>query len=946
MKTKSLDEQQELERLPIRVRGASVHNLKDVDVDIPSGKLVVITGLSGSGKSSLAFDTIFAEGQRQYIESLSSFARQFFRQLKRPEIESLEGLPPTLCIDQRPGPSSPRSTVATTTEIHDYLRVLFARAGRVTCYRCGTPIAQQTVEEIRDRLLQYDEGTKIVLLAPIVSGRTGSHQEVFEKIRKEQLIRVRIDGSIHDLDALPELDPAKRHTVEAVTDRIIVRPGIESRLMESLNLALKLSGDGVIASILEAKDRGAAPGEEPWSDQVFSTQHACTQCGLNYAEIEPRTFSFNSPYGACSVCDGLGIGDGFDIGLVVPDRQRSLREGAVAIWNDLSTDERRTKLEELDPILNVLNLEPSTPLKECSPDIWNAFLDGVTPHLGLLTILEKEYATATTERLAEMDVFRGPVVCRTCQGSRLRPEANSVFVGEKSIAEIGRMAIRDAADFFSNLRWQREQSAIVEPLVHEVESRLQFLVKVGLGYLTLSRSIESLSGGEHQRVRLATSLGSGLCGVCYVLDEPSVGLHPGDNRRLIDAVRELQHAGNSLLIVEHDEAMMRAADYLIDMGPGAGANGGRVVACGTPEEVTECNESPTGRFLNGVDRIEFAKSRRKPTPGKSIGIRAATARNLQGIDVDFPTGLFIAVSGVSGSGKSTLVNETLAPAIRAGLGRVTSAFGNCREVLGVDQIDKLIQIDQAPIGRNVRGCVATTCGIFDEIRKLFAVVPLAKQLGFGAGRFSFNSKTGGCKQCGGHGVNRVKTSFLPEMFVVCDTCQGKRFNHQTLQVRYRNQTIADILAMSVEEALAFFENVDKIGLTLRCLADVGLGYLPLGQRSTEISGGEAQRIKLATELARSQTSRTLYLLDEPTVGLHFADVRRLLSVLSRLVDQGNSMIVIEHNLDVIKTADWVIDLGPEGGDGGGRVVATGTPEAIANCPESVTGKYLKQLLNL
>jgi excinuclease ABC subunit A len=948
----------------LRVRGARTHNLQNVDVDIPHGKLVVITGPSGSGKSSLAFDTIFAEGQRQYIESLSVYARQFVEQLERPDVDSIDGLAPVICIDQRTGSANPRSTVATSTEIYDYLRLLFARAGEAACHACGQPIRQQSIEQIQDSLIALPEGTKLVLLAPLVRGRKGQHAEVFEQIRKAGQVRVRMDGTIFDLEQVPPLDGRAAHTIEAVVDRIIIREGSRGRLAESLALAVKQGEGVVVAAVQETGDKGQEPS---WTDRLFSTLYACPNCGTSVEEIEPRTFSFNSPYGACPHCEGLGYREQFDPDLVVPDMSQSIASGAVAAWrraqrraggvsplrNTSAATGVERQRETIEAFLGSQDTSLETPIDQMRPAVRDKFFQGDGKEFpGLLTLLEQEYVTATDAvRREELESFRGHVTCAACSGARLRPEALSVRIAGRNIAEVCHLSIADARALFANLASsiQNPKSRIqnlpdpqiAAPLLQEITARLGFLEKVGLDYLTLDRASDTLSGGELQRVRLATGIGSGLAGILYILDEPSIGLHPRDNQRLIEALRDLQALGSTLIVVEHDEAMMRQADWLIDIGPGAGSRGGHIVAVGTPADVTANPESITGRYLSGISRIEIPAARRKPAKTRSIVIEGATTNNLQNVTATFPLGCFIGVSGVSGSGKSSLINETLAPALIRRLGGIAARPGPHAALRGASQIDKVIPIDQSPLGRSPRSNPATYTGAFDEIRKVFAGTKEARQLGFKANRFSFNVAGGRCEECQGQGQKKLEMNFLPDLFVPCPVCEGKRFNRQTLSVSYKGHSIADVLEMPIEEAVGFFENFPAIHRVLTSLSDVGLGYLSLGQSSTTLSGGESQRVKLATELARTDTGQTLYLLDEPTTGLHFDDIRLLLGVLQRLVERGNTVLVIEHNLDVLKCCDWLIDLGPGGGDHGGHLVATGTPEDLATLDANETGRFLR-----
>ena len=931
----------------IVVRGARVHNLQSVDLDLPRNQMIVLTGPSGSGKSSLAFDTIYAEGQRQFIESLSVHARQLLNQMERPDVDLIEGLQPTLCIDQRPGNKNPRSTVATVTEIYDYLRLLMARLGQPTCFQCGEPIVQQTGSQIQQRLLSLPEGTKLMVLAPLVRGRRGEHNEILSYIRKAGFVRARIDGEVYDVENLPELAPRKLHSIDAVVDRIVIRPSIVSRLAESIQAALK-HGDGLMLGCYLTPDEtehGNGDGGRAWQDEPFSTVYACSSCGISYDELEPRTFSFNSPYGACPDCDGLGAREQFDPELVIPEWNLSLSNGALAPWRGATSVAQKKLDSALESFLKNRKVDRVLPLSEWPEKISENLLHGETRFPGLLTMLEKEFATSTRRpRLEQLAAFRGRVRCRACGGSRLRPEASSVRFAGKRIQEITELSIVRAADFFAKLTFSERDQKIATPLIDEIGRRLAFLMKVGVGYLTLARPADTLSGGEHQRVRLATSIGSGLVGVCYVLDEPSIGLHQRDNQRLIDALRDLQEQGNTVIVVEHDEAMMRQADRLVDIGPGAGHHGGHVVAEGTLSEICANSNSLTGQYLSGQAAIPIPQKRRRAVKSRSLLLEGATLNNLKGDAASFPLGCLVCVTGVSGSGKSSLVSETLARALVRRIGGVAPKPGPYRSLRGVSQIDKVIQIDQSPIGRSARSNPATYTGVFDEVRKVFATTRDAKQRGFRVSRFSFNAKGGRCDVCQGHGVKKIEMNFLPDLFVTCDECEGARFNRQTLQVRYRGKSIADVLELAVDDAVDFFENFANIHRTLICLQDVGLGYLPLGQPSTTLSGGEAQRVKLATQLARLDTGKTLYLLDEPTTGLHFEDIRRLLEVLNRLVDKNNTVIVIEHNLDVVKSADWIIDLGPEGGEGGGHVIASGTPEQIAANESNDTGHFLKLLM--
>ena len=925
----------------IRIRGARVHNLKNLDVDLPRNRLVVITGPSGSGKSSLAFDTLYAEGQRQYIESLSIYARQFLHQIERPDVDLIEGLQPTISIDQRAGSQNPRSTVATVTEIYDYLRLLYARLGEATCYQCGEPIRAQSPEQIIDHLLDLAEGTRLMILAPMVRGRKGEHKDVLAAIRKAGFVRARIDGAVHDVENPPTLVRQKAHTIEAVVDRVVVRAGVRPRFAESVAMAVRY-GEGLVVASHEAKANGAVA----WHDTLFSTHYACPNCKISYEELEPRTFSFNSPYGACPECEGLGCKVAFDPELVLPDDTLSLANGAIAPWRGDGPPAERKQRAALKEFLQAAGVRWNTPVNSYSPNARQQLLDGNGKKFGgVLQLLEKQYVTTLNDakRLA-LETFRSELACAACAGSRLRPEARSVRLDGRAIHETTALTVAAARDFFGKLKFTGDDQAIAVPILGEIRSRLSFLGKVGLGYLTLDRSAATLSGGELQRVRLAAGLGSGLVGVCYVLDEPSIGLHPRDNERLIDALVDLQRQENTVLVVEHDETIMRRADWLLDLGPGAGRHGGRITAQGTPAAVSADPASLTGRFLAGHERIAVPERRRRVAKTRTITVEGATTNNLKGITVQFPLGVFVCVTGVSGSGKSSLLEETLARALIRRLGGLAPKPGPLASLRGVSQIDKVVQIDQSPIGRTPRSNPATYTGVFDEIRKVFANTRDAKQYGYRAGRFSFNVKGGRCEECQGQGQKKIEMNFLPDLYVTCPVCEGKRFNRQTLDVKYRDRSIADVLDMSVDDAVEFFANFPTMARLLGGLQEVGLGYVTLGQASNTLSGGETQRIKLATELSRVDTGKTFYILDEPTTGLHFDDIRKLLAVLQRLVDRGNTVVVIEHNLDVIKTADWIIDLGPEGGEAGGYVTATGTPEEIAALEANHTGCHLRGVL--
>lgn len=1009
---------------PIEIRGARVHNLKNVNLDIPRNCLTVISGPSGSGKSSLAFDTIYAEGQRQYIESLSVYSRQFLNQLERPDVDSIKGLQPTISIDQGGATPNPRSTVATVTEIYDFLRLLYSRIGTAHCYKCGRPIRQQTPEQILDELLHLPENVRMMLLAPVVRGRKGQHKEILRQIVKAGFVRARIDGAFVELDPIPELDPQAWHNIEVIIDRLVLRDGIRPRLLESLKLAIKF-GEGLVACIYEKDRQKTSEGttRSVWKEILFSTLYTCPKCKINYLELEPRTFSFNSPYGVCPECHGTGKIEGFNVSLLAPDWSLSIAEGAIPLLKNLSVASRKKWDHLLTIFWELSGIDSKLPLDQWNSDALEQFFYGKTndvlpltdPSLtddsnesnnsngsnaleesgtsngangsdkgnlkertssshktlesaeedpnagsendnpsenqsqtrypGLLPFLEGLFITTKTKKeqqaLAECrDLSR----CRSCEGSRIRPESRSVTIASKRIHEITSLTMDLTLEWFQTLKLPPEQKAIAGPLISQIIERLEFLNGIGLNYLTLDRASDTLSGGELQRVRLAAGLGSGLVGVCYILDEPSTGLHPRDNSRLIDAMRNLQHRGNTVLVVEHDEAIISQADWLIDIGPGAGDQGGTVLAEGTPLEVAQNAHSVTGRYLSGEEKIAVPEKRRRINRTKTLQIEGVTTNNLKNVSVSFPLGSFICVTGVSGSGKSSLLNETLVPALMYRLYGSNRKPGTFKSLRGVSRIDKLIQIDQSPIGRSPRSNPATYTGLFDEIRKIFASSKDARRFGFKAGRFSFNVAGGRCEECQGQGFRKIEMHFLPDMYALCPVCQGRRFNAQTLEVKYKDKSIADVLEMTVDEAWSFFENHTVILRMLESLRKVGLGYLTLGQSSTTLSGGEAQRVKLATELARVETGNTLYILDEPTCGLHVNDIRMLLGVLSELVDLGNTVIVIEHNLDVIKIADWVIDLGPEGGNAGGYITACGTPEEIAALDDNHTGRFLRKIL--
>ena len=922
----------------IEVRGARVHNLRGVDVDVPRGGIVAFTGVSGSGKSSLAFDTIHAEGRRRYIDALSGYARQFLDQAEPPDVDAVDGLPPTVAIDQKAGAANPRSTVATVTEIHDYLRLLYARVGIPHCPQCGRPIRRQTPEQIVTSVLGAEDGRKVIVLAPIVRGRKGAHLEAFALIRREGLVRARVDGeTIEVVDEPPKLAKSKVHHIEAVIDRLVVRDGIRPRLSESIDRALKLGDETLILS--EQGEDGS------WSDRVLSTRFACPDCGIGIEPPEPRSFSFNSPYGACPACDGLGTVRRFDPDLVLPDRSKSIVEGAIAPLEGTATGKKTEKKAKapagLAEFLDRHKLDRKSPLDRWPASAFRGLLTGdpKAGFPGLLPMLASEYEAESSERKrAAFEDYRSDVRCEACGGTRLRPEARAVQVGGIGIHEVAAMHAGAASRFLEGLEFGPELEAIGPPLVRELAGRLRFLDEVGLDYLTLDRAADSLSGGELQRVRLASQIGSGLVGVAYVLDEPTAGLHPSDTDRLLGSLRRLRDAGNSLLVVEHDEAVIRASDWVIDLGPGAGPEGGLVVAAGPPDRL-EGEDSLTAAFLRGR-MPALPPGDRLATASGWIEVLGASEHNLKGVDVRIPIGALTCVSGVSGSGKSSLVVDVLARAARRALDHAGPAPGAHRAVVGLDKLERVIAVDQSPIGRTSRSTPATYTGVFDEIRKNFALTPYAKLRGYKASRFSFNVRGGRCETCAGAGVRRIPMQFLADLDVICEACGGARYNRATLEARFKGLSIADVLALRVDEALTAFDAVPKVRRGLEALHEAGLGYVTLGQSSTTLSGGEAQRVKLAAELGRPATGTTLYVLDEPTTGLHPADVANLMRVLNRLADGGNAVVVIEHNLDVIRAADWVIDLGPGGGEDGGRVVAMGPPSLIVAAPEGATGRYL------
>ena len=936
----------------IYVKGARENNLKNVDVTIPRDKLVVLTGLSGSGKSSLAFDTIYAEGQRRYVESLSSYARMFLGQMEKPDVDYIDGLSPAISIDQKTTSKNPRSTVGTVTEIYDYLRLLWARVGTPHCPICGKEIKQQTIDQIIDQVLELPEATRIQVMAPVIRGKKGEHAKVFEDARRSGYVRCRVDGIAYDLSEEIKLEKNKKHNIEIVVDRLVIREDIARRLTDSVEIASNLSGGLVVVNVV-GEDR----------DILFSQNYACEDCGVSIEELTPRMFSFNNPYGACPACTGLGSQLKVDPELIIPNKDLSILEGAITAsgWSNIKSDGIARMY--FDALAKKYRFKLDTPVKNLSPEVMDVILYGtrgeeLTLHYdqprgkgvlkqafeGICNNIERRYKeTQSDASRKELEELMSECPCPDCQGRRLRKESLAVTVGEKNIYEFTTLSVEDALIWMDGLTLTEQQMLIADRILKEIRSRLGFLKSVGLGYLTLARSAGTLSGGESQRIRLATQIGSSLMGVLYILDEPSIGLHQRDNDKLLATLKNLRDLGNSLIVVEHDEDTMRAADYLIDIGPGAGVHGGQVVAAGTPAEVMANPDSLTGQYLSGKKKIEVPAVRR-PGNGKVLKVIGAAENNLRHIDVEFPLGTFTVVTGVSGSGKSSLVNEVLFKRLGAELMRMKVRPGKCDRIEGMEYLDKVVNIDQSPIGRTPRSNPATYTGLFNDIRDLFASTQEAKSRGYGQGRFSFNVRGGRCEACSGDGLLKIEMHFLPDIFVPCEVCKGRRYNRETLEVRYKGKNIADVLDMTVDEALDFFSALPKLKKRLQTLQDVGLGYVKLGQPSTELSGGEAQRVKLATELSKQATGKTIYILDEPTTGLHSDDVRKLLEVLQRLVDAGNTVVVIEHNLDVIKCADHLIDLGPEGGDGGGTIVCTGTPEEVAACPASFTGQYLKRML--
>ncbi|EHK2388437.1 excinuclease ABC subunit UvrA [Clostridium perfringens] len=935
----------------IIVKGAKVHNLKNVSLEIPRDKLIVFTGLSGSGKSSLAFDTIYAEGQRRYVESLSSYARQFLGQMDKPDVESIEGLSPAISIDQKTTSRNPRSTVGTVTEIYDYLRLLYARVGVPHCPKCGKEITQQSVDQIVDQIMELKERSKIMILAPIIRGRKGTHEKVLENIKKQGFVRARIDGEIYDLteDEI-KLEKNIKHNIEAVVDRIIVKDGIEGRLTDSIETSLKMAEGLVLVNII---------GEE---DRLYSEHFACADCGISIDELAPRMFSFNSPFGKCERCDGLGTLMEIDEDLVVPNKDLSIRGGAISTWGDSRMKEESWTYCVLKALMGKYNFDLDTPYKDLPKKVQEVLMYGEPEKLkvtytkenvtavynhsfeGEINNLRRRYMETNSDTMkAEIEKYMSDNPCPKCKGARLKPEALAVTVGGKNIFEFTSMAIREELDFINSINFSEKDKIISSQIIKEIQSRLSFLINVGLDYLDLARKAGTLSGGEAQRIRLATQIGSQLMGVLYILDEPSIGLHQRDNDRLISTLKQLRDVGNTLIVVEHDEDTMREADYIVDIGPGAGEHGGEIVASGTLDEIMSNENSLTGKYLTGAKKVELPEERRKGN-GNFITVKGAKENNLKNVTAKFPLGTLTMVTGVSGSGKSTLVNEILYKGLNKIVNKAKDLPGKFKEITGYENIDKIIDIDQSPIGRTPRSNPATYTGTFDIIRELFSQTQEAKMRGYKPGRFSFNVKGGRCEACSGDGIIKIEMQFLSDVYVPCEVCKGKRYNRETLEVKYKGKNIADVLNMTVEEALEFFENIPRIKNKLQTLMDVGLGYIRLGQPSTQLSGGEAQRIKLAYELSKRSTGKTLYILDEPTTGLHIHDVNRLVKILQRLVDGGNTVIVIEHNLDMIKCADYIVDLGPEGGDKGGTIIATGTPEKIAEAKESYTGKYLKKYL--
>ena len=937
----------------IVIRGAREHNLKNIDLTIPRDKLVVFTGVSGSGKSSLAFDTLYAEGQRRYVESLSSYARQFLGQMEKPDVDQIDGLSPAISIDQKTTSHNPRSIVGTVTEIYDYLRLLYARIGVPHCPKCGKEIKKQTIDQIVDRVLELPERTKIQLLAPVVRGRKGEHVKLLEDAKKSGYVRVRVDGIIYDLSEEIKLEKNKKHTIEIIVDRLVVKEGIQKRLTESIETVTALTGGLLVVDVNQGED-----------ELVFSQNFSCPDCGIDLMEIEPRLFSFNNPSGACPTCTGLGMQMKFDEQLIVPNDSLSIAGGAIVApgYNSISTKDTMTRVL-FDALAEEYGFSLDTPFRELPEEIKKIIFYGTGGKKlritytnyrgtgsydyafeGIIPNLQRRYSETSETMRGEYEEYMTNIECPSCHGMRLRPEVLAITVGGKNISQVTEMSVADIQKFFQNLQLSGRDEMIAERILKEIHARIGFLVDVGLDYLTLSRAAGTLSGGEAQRIRLATQIGSGLVGVVYILDEPSIGLHQRDNDKLLKTLQHLRDIGNSLIVVEHDEDTMYAADFIVDVGPGAGKDGGNIICTGDVEEIKACTESLTGDYLSGRKKIEVPDKRRPVNPEAMLHVVGAAENNLKQINVDIPLGIFTCVTGVSGSGKSSLVNEILYKRLARDLNRAKLRPGNHEDMNGQDKLDKVINIDQSPIGRTPRSNPATYTGLFDMIRDVFAQTTEAKMRGYQKGRFSFNVKGGRCEACAGDGIIKIEMHFLPDIYVPCEVCHGKRYNRETLEVKYKGKTISDVLEMTVEEALEFFENIPRIKAKLQTLYDVGLSYVQLGQSSTTLSGGEAQRVKLATELSKKSTGRTMYILDEPTTGLHMADVHKLVHILQRLAEGGNTVVVIEHNLDVIKTADYIIDLGPEGGTGGGTIVACGTPEEVCAVPESYTGKYLKPIL--
>lgn len=952
----------------IVIKGAKVHNLKNISLEIPRDKLVVVTGLSGSGKSSLAFDTLYAEGQRRYVESLSSYARQFLGIMEKPDVERIDGLSPAISIDQKTTSKNPRSTVGTVTEIYDYIRLLYARIGVPYCPNCGKKIEKQSIDQIIDKILTLPENTRIQILAPIVRGRKGEYKKELENFRKEGFVRVRVDGEIYDLSDEINIDKNKKHEIELVVDRIVIREDIRSRLTESVETALKNANNMVVISVVPKEDMdlssfGGIKRENGTTEILFSCNYACPDCGFSFPELTPRMFSFNNPFGACPDCLGIGYLMKIDEDLIIPDKDKTLYDGVKAFGaSTMKKGETMAKMY-FEAIGKHYGVDIKKPIKKLTREFIEKILYGTdepidfefqsaygtrkfsSPFEGVIPTLERRHSETKSQGMRDFyEMYMSNLDCPTCKGSRLKKEILSIKIGDKNINELTNMPINKIQEYLRNLELSEKDKMISELILKEIDKRLQFLIDVGLEYLTLSRSSGTLSGGESQRIRLATQIGSGLTGVLYILDEPSIGLHQRDNDKLLATLKKLRDLGNTLIVVEHDEDTMYAADEIIDIGPGAGVHGGNIMAQGTAEEIKKVENSITGQYLSGRRKIEVPKTRRKAVKSKCIEVKGATEHNLKNIDVKFPLGVFTCVTGVSGSGKSTLVNEILYKTVAQKLNGANEKPGKCKTVKGIENIDKIINIDQSPIGRTPRSNPATYTGVFDEIRNIFAETNEAKLRGYGKGRFSFNVPGGRCESCQGDGVHKIEMHFLPDVYVPCEVCKGKRYNHETLEIKFKGKTISDVLDMTVEEALEFFDKVPKIKNKMQTLYDVGLGYIKLGQSSTTLSGGEAQRVKLATELSKRATGKTLYILDEPTTGLHIADVHRLVDILQRLVDTGNTAIVIEHNLDLIKTCDHIIDLGPEGGDAGGEIVAVGTPEQVCKNEKSYTGLFLRKYL--